>query len=141
MRYWGLLAAKLIGILVGGVVLRLILVEFFRNFQQVPPTPNDRFATDLAAFLVSFFALIVAARWAVVDQRYRCPRCARRLRMPVQSGSFDKALIFSRPKIEWICGYGHGTMRLPQLKLSSSEPPKWEEHADMWKELELAGKR
>ena len=45
------------------------------------------------------------------DQRYRCRVCLRRLRMPVETGSWSRMLQFGRPRIEYICPYGHGTLR------------------------------
>jgi hypothetical protein len=56
--------------------------------------------------------------------------------MPVQRGSWSRAIIFSPPRIESICPYGHGTLDEPELHIGGFRPPEWTEHEDMWKELE-----
>lgn len=145
MRYWGLLAAKLAGIAGIAWASHWILLRLL-------PAPilttrlygHNPFATDPTwAFAQFLWCLAIAGLgWAAIaDQKYRCRSCCRRLRMPVATGSWDKAVLFSRPKMEWICPYGHGTMNVPQLLITGPEPTRWEEHDDMWKELELAGKR
>lgn len=144
MRYWGLLAGKFAGIAAVALGARWILLQALPVPLHTKLYKHNPVTTDLTwsfAFLLLFLALTGLGWAAVIDQKYRCRTCCRRLRMPVATGSWDKAVIFSRPKMEWICPYGHGTMNVPQLQITGSEPTKWEEHEDMWKELELAGKR
>ena len=71
----------------------------------------------------------------VLDQRYRCRVCLRRLRMPVETGSWASMLQFGRPRIEYICVYGHGTLAAPELQISGHENPEWKKHAEYWEEL------
>ena len=71
----------------------------------------------------------------ILDQRYRCRTCGRRLRMPVTRGRYAQMLLFGRPTTEYICIYGHGTLRVPDLHISGHEPNDWEPHEDIWKEL------
>ena len=52
------------------------------------------------------------------DQRYRCRVCLRRLRMPIETGSWSRMLQFGRPRIEYICPYGHGTLKEDELQIS-----------------------
>jgi hypothetical protein len=56
--------------------------------------------------------------------------------MPIATGSWSNMLTFGRPKTEWICPYGHGTLRISNLQITGSELPDWEPHQDMWHELE-----
>jgi hypothetical protein len=72
---------------------------------------------------------------SVLDQRYRCRVCARRLRMPIVTGSWSQMLQFGRPRIEYICPFGHGTLQVEQLQLLGTEGPDWKRHQDMWTEL------
>lgn len=65
----------------------------------------------------SFVYLIV---W---DQKGRCRTCLRRLRMPVESGSWSKATLFNPPRTESICPYGHGTLEQPEVHTSGKRPP------------------
>ena len=69
------------------------------------------------------------------DQRYRCRVCLRRLRMPVETGSWSRMLFLGRPRIEYICPYGHGTLKLAELQISGLENPEWNPHGEIWDEL------
>ncbi len=142
MKYWGLLAAKIAGI--GGfawsthwLIFGLMpLPQQTRDYGHIP------FGTDLNwTFAIAFwFLAICGLGWAAVaDQRYRCRTCATRLRMPVATGSWGRATLFARPKMEYICPYGHGTMNVAQLQITGLETPEWDEHGDIWKELESIG--
>ncbi len=135
MRYWGLLAAKLMaaaGILYAiwfGITLLLPAPRLYRsNFLGY-----DLTWTFAAGFV--FLAGCGLAYLAILDQRYRCRVCARRLRMPIVTGSWGAMLQFGRPRIEYICPFGHGTLKVEQLQLLGPEGPDWKEHEDMWKEL------
>ena len=78
----------------------------------------------------------------VHDQRYRCRVCLRRLRMPVETGSRGFMLQMGRPRIEYICPYGHGTLKQEEFQTSGLENPEWTAHSgDMWDELYAASKQ
>ena len=76
----------------------------------------------------------------VLDQRYRCRVCLRRLRMPVETGSWNRMLFLGRPRIEYICPYGHGTLVEEELQISGIENPEWTPGTDFWDDLCAAGK-
>jgi len=144
MKYWGYLAAKLAvaaALLLG--LRRLIAYSFPRpepmRFGRYTLNPRpDPFATDLNyTFIMLLFTLVaVGLVWMVIwDQRYRCRTCLRRLRMPIQTGSWTYLLQVGRPQIEYICPYGHGTLKVEELQITGHTPPDWEPHEDMWKEL------
>ncbi len=142
MKYWGLLVAKVAAI--AGFAWGTQWLIF--RFMPVPPQTrvygHQPVGTDLAwTFVVAFaFLAICGVSWAALaDQRYRCRSCAARLRMPVATGSWGRATLFARPKMEYICPYGHGTMNVAQLQITGRETPEWDEHGDMWKELESIG--
>ena len=82
--------------------------------------------------------LIYLAIW---DQKQRCRVCLRRLRMPVGSGSWDRAALFSPPETQRICPYGHGTLATPEAHVAAAQRETWTVHEDIWKELkELEGR-
>jgi hypothetical protein len=139
MKYWGLLVAKVIAIAgFAGSTYWLI----FRLMPVPPRTRIEAIGTDLAwtfAMALGFLAVCGLSWAAIADQRYRCRSCAARLRMPVATGSWGRATLFARPKMEYICPYGHGTMNIAQLQITGRETPQWDEHGDMWKELESIG--
>ena len=94
------------------------------------------------AILMAWFVLLVVAVYlAVWDQRHRCRTCLRPLRMPVVTGSWGSMLQFGRPRIEYICAYGHGTLREEELQISGLVRAEWTPHSgDLWAELCASGK-
>jgi hypothetical protein len=69
----------------------------------------------------------------VYDQRYRCRTCARRLRMPVEQGSYA-TLLLDHPGVEYVCPFGHGKL-LVQVWVSNQLAPKWTRYGTIWQEL------
>ena len=144
MKYWGYLAAKLAAAAALLLGLRRLIAHGFPRPEPmhfgryvVNPRP-DPFATDLNyTFVMLLFSLVaVGVLWAVIwDQRYRCRTCLRRLRMPIQTGSWTYVLLVGRPQTEYICPYGHGTLKVEELQITGRQGPDWEPHEDMWKEL------
>jgi hypothetical protein len=138
MRYWGYFAAKLA---LGGSILYGLLFLLSWAF---PPEPcfydycPPRFPYNLPYTLLvgAWFLLASGTLYAIVlDQRYRCRVCLRRLRMPIETGSWASMLQFGRPRIEYICLYGHGTLREPELQICGHENPEWTQHSEYWEEL------
>lgn len=137
MRYWGFLTAKLVGaaLLLYGAV-ETILASLPRP-EPIRGVVDDPFGHNLGyTLLVMFFCVLGAGvLWAIaIDHRYRCRTCLRRLRMPLATGSWTQVLL-SRPRTEYICPYGHGTLRVEELQITGHAEPAWQENEDMWKEL------
>ena len=138
MRYWGILVAK-----VGGRG-RGIIRDLDRPEGQLHPSyeiarwNHSPFTHDLnwTTMVFLFNLLVYGVLFLIVwDQRYRCRTCGRRLRMPVQTGRYAQMLLHGRPKLEYICTYGHGTLKVSELQFSGKEPNDWQPNDDMWKEL------
>ena len=85
--------------------------------------------------LVLFLFLAGLLYISVLDQRYRCRVCLRRLRMPIERGSWSRMFMLGRPEVEYICIYGHGKLNVPELQISGMENPEWKEQGDIWSEL------
>jgi hypothetical protein len=139
VRYWGFFVAKLAAAaLPMGVLWSFIRWLFprrvFADWQQSP------FAHDLgytSAMMLFFLACAGVLYLIIRDQRYRCRTCLRRLRMPVAAGSWTNMLLFGQPRTEYICVYGHGTLKVPDVQITGPNGPNWEPHdEDIWKELE-----
>lgn len=138
MRYWAYFVGKLA--VAGGILYGLIsLLNWYWPpeppfFDYAPP----RFGYDLRYTLLvgAWFLLCCGALYICIwDQRYRCRVCLRRLRMPIETGSWARMLTLGRPRIEYICPYGHGTLTEDELQISGLENPEWTPHADYWEEL------
>lgn len=128
MKYWGYLFAKLAVAAVFlwsvGYAIRLLF-------------PHRVTILTYTSVMMLYFLLSIGVVYLVGwDQRYRCRTCLRRLRMPVFAGSWPNSFLKGQPRMEYICIYGHGTLKVPELELTGSESPNWEQHDDMWKELE-----
>jgi hypothetical protein len=137
MRYWAYLIAKL-------VVMASIVLGYGWLINRLLPAPRayvdggpfvapHAFLYSIALMLLALFA--IGLTWLVIwDQRYRCRTCLRRLRMPIQTGSWTHVLL-GAPRTEYICTYGHGTLKVAELQITGRQQPDWEPHEDMWKEL------
>ena len=138
MRYWAYLVAKLVaaaGILWGTRRLMAAVMPAPETFMHM--RFRDPFVTDLNyTFIMLVFWLFAAGLlWLIVlYQRYRCRTCLRRLRMPVHTGSWTHVL-FGAPKTEYICLYGHGTLKEDELQITGHQNPDWKPNEDIWKEL------
>jgi hypothetical protein len=138
VRYWGFLLVKVAAAGLGSAV-----TLWFLNLFWPPRTPlfhlnRYQFMFDLGYttlvmvwFLLSY-GLLYLAFW---DQRYRCRTCLHRLCMPVETGSWSHMLRLGRPKMEYICPYGHGTLNIEELQITGTVRPDWTEHGDIWAEL------
>lgn len=138
MKYWLFLLAKLAvagALLLGIRKIVVALIPKPQTFMYV--RFRDPFATDLGYTLGMWIycLLVVGVIWLVLwDQRYRCRTCLRRLRMPVHTGAWTQ-ILFGEPRTEYICLYGHGTLKVDELQIHGDQIRDWEPHEDMWKEL------
>ncbi|MCX6623404.1 MAG: hypothetical protein NTY38_20540 [Acidobacteria bacterium] len=138
MKYWAYLLAKLAVAGAALVALWLLYVAWF-------PPPDIRINNRPAPFVhdlnytlaVLIYGLIaVGVLYLVIrDQRYRCRTCVRRLRMPVETGSWESMLRLGMPRTEYICPYGHGTLKVPEVQITGHEGADWAPNEDIWKEL------
>ena len=138
MRYWAYLVGKL------GVSAALMygLLRLLNSSWPASPTRFNfvlpRFGYDLLYTLLTglwFLACSGLLYLCIWDQRYRCRVCLRRLRMPVETGSWGGMLLLGAPRIEYICPYGHGTLKLAELQISGLENSEWNPHGEIWEEL------
>lgn len=139
MKYWGFFLAKLAaaGLLVWAAWLAVSLA-FARPTvfldQELSPFTHD---LGYTVIMMLFFPLCAALLYVIIwDQRYRCRTCLRRLRMPLAAGSWRNMLLFGQPRREYICFYGHGTLKVPEVQITGGGTSDWEPHDDIWKELE-----
>ncbi len=117
-----------------------------------PPTDDEVIARQIAPLehvgaylainvaLMVWFLLAAGTFYLIVrDQRYRCRVCLRRLRMPVETGSRGFMLQLGRPRVEYICPFGHGTLKQEEYETSELENPQWTgSSGDMWEDLYAA---
>jgi len=138
VRYWAYLAGKL-------AAAAGVLALAWKGFHAVWPEPApfmrvqlEPFARDLGytVAVMVFGLLSVGLIYLVLlDQRFRCRTCLRRLRMPVTHGTWNQFLL-GVPRTEYICLYGHGTLRVEEVHIAGVSDSNWKPNDDMWKELE-----
>jgi hypothetical protein len=136
VRYWGFLFAKFV---IAGTIMGTLVWILNGLWSGTARHPHFRYDTVYLGYLISFGIVYMIGvglfYLCILDQRYRCRVCLRRLRMPVETGSWSKMLQFGRPKMEYICVYGHGTLNIPELHLTGTDTTEWTKHADYWAEL------
>jgi hypothetical protein len=143
MRYWAWFVAKLtVTALVARGTLKLVSRIFPPEKDALAPLGNGVTFLLCDFLLLLCFLLLAGVLYLIVwDQRYRCRVCLRRLRMPVATGSWSRILLFGRPRIEYICPYGHGTLREDDLHISGLSAAEWTPNSDdIWVELCAPGK-
>ncbi len=72
----------------------------------------------------SFFGLLFAFRWALRDQRGRCPVCLRLLTNPARVGDASRNFL-AWNGTELICAGGHGLLHIPEIPTSWFSTQRW----------------
>jgi hypothetical protein len=72
----------------------------------------------------SFSALLFAFRWALRDQRQRCPVCLRALTNPARVGQASQNFL-AWNGTELICVGGHGLLHVPDIPTSWFSTQRW----------------
>jgi hypothetical protein len=143
MKYWLFFAAKVVLTVALFSGIWVLMFAFMPEPGRIRDVQMGRFGQDLTwttAIFVYFLAAAGAMALLVLDQRYRCRTCLRRLRMPVNSGAWDKMLRLGMPQVEYICPFGHGTLNVKLVHFAGHEGDNWREHdANIWRELESLG--
>ncbi len=132
MRFWSYFGAKL---LVAAAISRGLYAGLGTLW------PGRALARDLGYTTAAGACFLICSGLfylCVLDQRYRCRVCLRRLRMPIETGSWSRMLLLGRPRTEYICIYGHGRLNVEEVQISGHEPPEWTPQAGMWEELSAA---
>jgi len=82
------------------------------------------------------FALIACGflHWSWRDQQLRCHVCLRRVRTPASSGSWA-GYLFNRPRTEYLCPAGHGTVSVTPGAPGGPESSDWTDMDDSWRDL------
>lgn len=138
MKYWAYFAAKTAA---AAGIISLVWSGMNRLIPDPRPFLNYKFSrfpqdlpwtTAILGLWLLAFGLIALIVW---DQRRRCRVCLSLLRMPVAHGSWSTATLFSPPRTESICPFGHGTLDVPELRNTGHNSPAWHAHQDIWDEL------
>jgi hypothetical protein len=113
LRRWVFLAAK-------SVLLVLIVVFGVANLG--------------AAGGFGLFSFVLAFRWAVDDQRERCPVCLRRLTNPTRIGEPSHTFL-DWYGTEFMCDRGHGLLHVTEIHASCYNTQHWLYLDSSWSNL------
>lgn len=83
---------------------------------------------------VAFLIALAGLRWAIVDQRRRCPVCLRRVAHPARVGQFSRTFL-AWNGTELVCMGGHTLLHVPALPTSWFAAPRWMFLDPSWKFL------
>ena len=78
--------------------------------------------------------MIIALRWALIDQRRRCPVCLRLLSHPTRIGG-PSHIFLEWYGTELICGQGHGLLYVPEIPTSCYNTQRWQYLDASWSTL------
>jgi hypothetical protein len=78
-----------------------------------------------AAPCILLLGWIFGFRWALADQRQRCPVCLRLLSNPTRIGS-SAQLILGSYGAELMCNRGHGSLYVPTVPTSWCSSQRWQ---------------
>ena len=115
LRRWVFLATK-VGLVLTIVGLGSLDLAYSSGLQPV--------GTQYIQLLCSFSGCLFAMRWALRDQRRRCPVCLRALTNPAEVGQKSRNFL-AWYGTELICNEGHGLLHVPELPTSWFSTQRW----------------
>lgn len=77
---------------------------------------------------------VIAIRWALIDQRRRCPECLRLLAHPAHIGQPSQTFL-EWYGTEFVCVKGHGLLHVPEIPTTSFQTQSWTHLDRSWSEL------
>ena len=116
VRRWMFLAAKLTLILVIVAFASLDLAHLSASINSLT-AEYIQLGSSLCGFLFAF-------RWALHDQRRRCPKCLRSLTHPAYVGQSSRNFL-GWNGTELICVGGHGLLHIPDMPTSWFSTQRW----------------
>ncbi|MFZ0413465.1 MAG: hypothetical protein WAM15_01340, partial [Candidatus Acidiferrales bacterium] len=117
LRRWVFLAIKI------ALVVPIFLFASLALQPIFPPAPS-----------ILFFGLVFGLRWALTDQRQRCPVCLRLLTNPTRIGSPTQSIL-GWYGTELICTRGHGLLYVPGAPTSWCCTQRWQYLDPTWSSL------
>ncbi|HEY1768212.1 MAG TPA: hypothetical protein VGG26_11175 [Terracidiphilus sp.] len=88
-------------------------------------------ASEYAQLSVCFLICLFGFRWALLDQRQRCPVCLRRVAHPAQVGLASRTFL-AWNGTELMCTGGHTLLHVPGLPTSWFAAQRWQYLDSSW---------
>ncbi len=113
---WLYLAAK-IALLLPIVYYMSLDLAYWRSF-------GTTYAADYIQLFSAFALCLGGMRWALLDQRQRCPVCLKRVAHPAQVGLVSRTFL-AWNGTELMCSGGHALLHVPGLPTSWFGTQRW----------------
>lgn len=126
VRRWSFLIAK--------VALLLPIVYFASLDVAYWNTVSYSVSAQYVQLISSFSLCLFGLRWALLDQRQRCPVCLKRVTNPASVGLAGRTFL-AWNGTEMICTSGHTLLHVPGLPTSWFETQRWMYLDTSWKFL------
>jgi len=84
--------------------------------------------------MAMFLGLLFGFRWALMDQRERCPVCLRLLSNPTRIGDPSQSFL-GWYGTELMCSHGHGLLYIPGTSTSWYKTQRWQYLDHTWRDL------
>jgi hypothetical protein len=123
---WLFLAAQLVLVSATAYCVSLILGYAFVNSYSA----SAELVQLASCFLLNLFGL----RWALLDQRHRCPVCLRHVTHPASVGLASQTFL-GWNGTEMFCAGGHSLLHVPALPTSWFHAPRWIYLDPSWQSL------
>jgi hypothetical protein len=115
LRRWMFLAVKF---------SLLLPTIYFAPLDLAYTFPIASSTTQYIQIVISFLMALFSFRWALKDQRRRCPVCLSMLTNPARVGEPSRSFL-SWNGIELICTGGHGLLHVPEMPTSWFATQRW----------------
>jgi hypothetical protein len=116
LRRWGFLSCK---------IALLLPIVYFVSLDLAHLSANIKPLSSAYIQLASSFSIcLFGLRWALRDQRQRCPVCLKRLTHPARVGQPSRNFL-AWNGTELICVAGHGLLHIPEIQTSWFGTQRW----------------
>jgi hypothetical protein len=116
LRRWCFLGSK--------IALLLPIVYFVSLDLAHLRATLDPFSSEYIQLVSSFSICLFGLRWALRDQRQRCPVCLGKLTHPARVGQPSRTFL-AWNGTELICVSGHGLLHVPEMPTSWFSTQRW----------------
>jgi hypothetical protein len=125
-RRWAFLCMK-IGLSLSIMYFTTLVVAFGNS--RIEPE-----SSQCIQLLTSFIGLLFSFRWALRDQRLRCPVCLNMLTNPARVGHPSRSFL-AWHGTELMCDKGHGLLHIPEMSTSWFSTQRWLSLDPSWRGL------
>lgn len=119
----------------GAKILLILGITYFASLDLTYwPDTGYMSGAVVIQFFSSLIICLVGLRWAIQDQRQRCPICLRRAKHPARVGLVSMTFL-AWNGTELMCTGGHALLHVPGVPTSWFSTPRWLYLDTSWESL------